>query len=213
MTANRFDALLRSLSASPSRRSALRLLVGSSLGSVLTLRPLSTDAKKGKGKRKNKKDKEKVTLCHNGQTITVAKSAEKAHLAHGDASGPCQPPLPNPLAPSCRGLDTPCTADAQCCTGICDSYFDQCKAVRFGCDPNVAGQCPNQGICCEASSAPGEFVCNSNPLTNPRGCGTACDAIRNCTNGTGNGAAECRNGVCCCSDAEPCSTDHPPCLP
>jgi len=31
----------------------------------------------------------KVTLCHNGHTITVAPQAVRAHLAHGDYLGPC----------------------------------------------------------------------------------------------------------------------------
>jgi hypothetical protein len=32
----------------------------------------------------------KVTLCHNGHTITVAPQAVRAHLAHGDSLGPCE---------------------------------------------------------------------------------------------------------------------------
>jgi hypothetical protein len=31
----------------------------------------------------------KVTICHNGHSITVAQSAVPAHLAHGDTVGPC----------------------------------------------------------------------------------------------------------------------------
>ncbi|NJN05192.1 MAG: hypothetical protein HC814_00585 [Rhodobacteraceae bacterium] len=31
----------------------------------------------------------KVTICHNGHSITVAQSAVPAHLAHGDTIGPC----------------------------------------------------------------------------------------------------------------------------
>jgi hypothetical protein len=31
----------------------------------------------------------KVTLCHNGQTITVGQPAAQAHLDHGDTAGPC----------------------------------------------------------------------------------------------------------------------------
>ncbi len=34
-------------------------------------------------------DGKKVTLCHNGNTIEVAKSAVDAHLAHGDTLGAC----------------------------------------------------------------------------------------------------------------------------
>lgn len=33
-----------------------------------------------------------VTLCHNGQTITVSESAVQAHLDHGDVLGACPPP-------------------------------------------------------------------------------------------------------------------------
>ena len=32
---------------------------------------------------------EKVTICHKGQTITVAEPAVQAHLKHGDTPGPC----------------------------------------------------------------------------------------------------------------------------
>jgi hypothetical protein len=38
----------------------------------------------------SKPDKDKVTICHRGHTITVAESALKAHLAHGDTIGPCE---------------------------------------------------------------------------------------------------------------------------
>ena len=32
---------------------------------------------------------EKVTICHNGHTITISQSALPAHLRHGDTIGPC----------------------------------------------------------------------------------------------------------------------------
>jgi len=32
----------------------------------------------------------KVTICHNGNTLSVAEAAVAAHLAHGDTLGPCQ---------------------------------------------------------------------------------------------------------------------------
>jgi hypothetical protein len=35
------------------------------------------------------KGREKVTICHKGHTITVARPAVKAHLKHGDHTGPC----------------------------------------------------------------------------------------------------------------------------
>jgi hypothetical protein len=35
-----------------------------------------------------------VTVCHNGNTLTVDDNALKAHLAHGDTEGPCQESTP-----------------------------------------------------------------------------------------------------------------------
>jgi hypothetical protein len=97
MIADRFDTVLRSLSQTPSRRNALRLLAGSALGGLLTREAGGALAKKGgKGKHKGKNEKgKKVTLCHNGQTITVSKSAAKGHKKHGDTAGPC-PSEPTP---------------------------------------------------------------------------------------------------------------------
>jgi hypothetical protein len=90
MVANHFDTVLRSLSQTPSRRNTLRLLGGSALGGLLMLGMGRTEAKKsGRGKGQNKKGK-KVTLCHNGQTIIVSRSAGKGHKKHGDTVGPCQ---------------------------------------------------------------------------------------------------------------------------
>jgi hypothetical protein len=35
-----------------------------------------------------------VTICHNGQTITVDESSLPAHLRHGDYQGPCTVDVP-----------------------------------------------------------------------------------------------------------------------
>ena len=34
---------------------------------------------------------DKVTLCHEGKTITVGPAAVSAHIAHGDTLGACEP--------------------------------------------------------------------------------------------------------------------------
>jgi len=89
------DLFARSLTTVRSRREALALLVGG--GALVGLG--EAEAKKGgKGKGKHKghgkgkgKGKEKVTICHKGQTITVARPAVRAHLAHGDTEGACAP--------------------------------------------------------------------------------------------------------------------------
>jgi hypothetical protein len=81
------------------------MLAGSALGGLLTHEPGNALAKKGgkgkgKGKTKNKMGKKgKVTLCHQGQTITVSKSAVKGHQKHGDTAGPCPvtPPSTGPV--------------------------------------------------------------------------------------------------------------------
>src|SRR5688572_7694846 len=104
MDADRFESLLRSLTTSPSRRGALRLLAGSALGSLLLGDPLAAEAKKGGGKggknggKKDKKckSKEKMTICHKGQTISISSCAWKAHQKHGDTVGECTGQNPPP---------------------------------------------------------------------------------------------------------------------
>jgi hypothetical protein len=111
MIVDRFDTLVQSLSQTPSRRTVLSLLASSAFGGLLTLGTGSTEAKqggKGKGKGKNTKGK-KVTLCHQGQTITVSKSAVKGHKKHGDTAGPCASAPPPPgavLTYQCPGPKT-----------------------------------------------------------------------------------------------------------
>jgi hypothetical protein len=117
----RIDAMLGAVITDPSRRDvlrsltgaglslgALRLLAGGTFGGLLTREAgeaLTKKGRKGNGKGKNTKGK-KVTLCHKGQTITVAKSAVKSHKRHGDTVGPC-PSGPTPprsvLAYQCPG--------------------------------------------------------------------------------------------------------------
>jgi len=47
---------------------------------------------KDKKDRDDKDEKEdKVTVCHNNHTITISKSALRAHLAHGDTREACIP--------------------------------------------------------------------------------------------------------------------------
>jgi hypothetical protein len=82
MNQTSFNAMARALNRIPSRRDMLRGLAVAGIGAG-SLRLSETEA----AKNKNKKGK-KVTLCHNGQTITVSKSAAKGHKKHGDTAGP-----------------------------------------------------------------------------------------------------------------------------
>ncbi len=192
MDARRFDTLARLLTRTGSRRRALLAALGGALGTTPGAFSVDEAAAKKKCPPCTKRNKQGKCKKKKPDGITCKNG------------GTCQGGRCVAAAPPCRGLDTPCTADAQCCSGICDSYFDECQAVRFGCDPIIAGQCPDQGICCTIPSSGDEFVCIDNPLTNRRACGgTSCgDARENCANfGT---AAQCQNGQCCCLDGETC---------
>ena len=75
-----FDSLARALHSPAARRSALGLLLGSTLG---LLELTSSEAKGKKGK--------KITLCLNGQTLSVKKSKKGKLLKQGaDQGAVCQ---------------------------------------------------------------------------------------------------------------------------
>jgi len=85
-----------------SRRARLRAghVAAAALGGLLlvgfTGAALAKYPKPGKGK-----GREKVTICHKGHTIRIAKPALPAHLRHGDTPGPCHhPPAPPPAQPT-----------------------------------------------------------------------------------------------------------------
>src|SRR5829696_8873803 len=122
MIADRFDTLVQSLSHTSSRRTAVRLLAGSALGSLLTVGASTAGAKPGgKGKGNGKKGKKgKVTLCHQGKTITVAKAGVKGHTQHGDTLGRCPTGATGPSGPTCTdGLTNGSETDVDCGGGTC----------------------------------------------------------------------------------------------
>lgn len=106
MDADRFETLLRAIPHSPSRRGALRVLVGAFAAVLPVLARSPAGAKKGRNKRgkKGKKVQRKVTICHQGQTKRVARSAVKIHRNHGDTMGAC--PIPPNLVSiyQCSGV-------------------------------------------------------------------------------------------------------------
>ncbi len=181
MDADRFDSLLRSLSNTPSRRGAMRLLLSSALTPLLALGALPAEAKmggngKGKGKGKGKKkDKGKATICHNGQTITVAKSAVKSHLKHGDTQGACPPPNGPGPTPNGPGASITCTdgvkngteTDADCGGGTCP----RCATGKT---------CATRNDCASARCAGGT-------------CQTCTDPNTDCGTDTGGGMCACRD--------------------
>ena len=106
MDSKQFDELVARLASGQSRREALKGIAGGALASVGVT---SVAAAQGKGKRgkataeKHKKShctkkqkRQKVTICHKGQTILVSKCAwKKGHRKHGDTikvyGVPCPP--------------------------------------------------------------------------------------------------------------------------
>lgn len=163
MDDERFDSLLRSLSGTASRRSALWLLTSSALGGLLTLGAVPTGARKrgrgkgkGKGNGKKGKDKQKVTICHNGQTITVSQSALKTHRKHGDTVGACSiQDSPQPSGPTCGALFATCKANDECCSDICFPFSTPqmcgCAAFAQACEENAnccSGKCTGNTCSC-----------------------------------------------------------------
>jgi hypothetical protein len=143
VTADRFDEFLRSVSRSPSRRGAFRLLASSVLGSLLPLGAGSTTARKGgKGKNKKrkgkgkKKSKGKVTLCHDGQTIRVSQPAAKVLLKFGGRKGPCATPDPPPPEPTCSPA---CPAGMRCAGTQCVVGQGTCPPGGSTCLSNAGG--------------------------------------------------------------------------
>ena len=98
MDSKQFDDLVARLARGSTRRDAIRGVAAGALGSVAgvaTVVSAKNDGTKDKKPKKDKKKKckgkgkEKVTICHKGQTISVSRCALKGHLGHGDTEGPC----------------------------------------------------------------------------------------------------------------------------
>ena len=154
-----FDDLARALAeGSISRRRALKLFVGSALAALIPSRALAQP--------------KKVAICHKPgtpeeKTMEVPKSAVASHLGHGDRLGPCgtttttstststsSTTSTSTTTPMCLPNGGTCTADTQCCSGICDSRFGICRLCRSegnSCTANnnqcCTGNCEN-GFCC-----------------------------------------------------------------
>ncbi len=200
MDGSRFDALSRSLVSSPSRRGALRLLAGSALSGWLAWDSQPADAKK----------KHKVTLCHQGQTISVSKKAKKKHLKHGDTLGACAR-CPQPAAPHfCASANTCVPAcpsgtvfDPTSCTCVCTAPSACCRCANGACfqGPEVTTFAACQDRCQSVGSSDQNWesaqgatyertvVCSAAGLCTETcravTCGTAnaCTAISDCAGG------------------------------
>jgi hypothetical protein len=136
MDSNTFDSLSRTLAGGSTRRRFNGALAAFGLGSIASLRVLGADAadarKKGKGKKK-------VTVCHDGQTIRVAKRALKKHLRHGATRGECPTPEAQ-CVPDCTGPLGPKECGSDGCGGTCGTcpqLLPICSPITFTCEPII----------------------------------------------------------------------------
>jgi hypothetical protein len=182
MDGDRFDQLLRSLAERPSRRAALRLLVGSILGNLVLLTVTETEAHDKLKKCKKIDDKDKRKKC--------VKKAKKHNATHTTQPSACATGLPR-----CGGDCCPtalANASVECgegfdgngnagfgCTYTCHPGWEDCDGnYQNGCetqvatDPNNCGLCgrtcnghPDGPVCCQCLCGPGGgtdcATCNS----------------------------------------------------
>ena len=139
------DTLARSLTTTGSRRSAL----AAGLSSLLAFSALPTAAKRKK-KKKKKKIEELVTLCVNGQTLTVPKSVALSLIAQGATYGACPPPPPPPppCVPTCGAAHCGPDGCGGTC-GTCNPTTEQC----CNCGPTRPGECLSNLNSCD-------IICN-----------------------------------------------------
>ena len=196
MDADRFDALSRALTDTPSRRTLLRLLAGSAVGSLLGLSTRSTEARKKK--KKKKKKKKRCTPRCAGKSCGPNGCGGSCGSCSGGAScsagGTCTCPPGQEL---CRGS----------CVAICTGPVG---AVR---DPRTCGCCVQAGQTCPA---PGGLACCTGTCEPNNRCAgiedfSACEFDDQCD------SWNCSGGVCRCAsgwevcDGQcwfPCSAGH-----
>lgn len=197
MDVDRFDHLARlfALPESPTRR-ALSTTIAVALAGVLGTHPQERADARNRGKpRKRRKGREqqavseakkrnKVTVCHQGQTITVPSKKKKVHLRHGDTPGPC--PVPTTSPPTTRPPDDciPACGDKTCGGNGCGG---SCPPGCVGNDVCLDGQCVCQPQCSNREC--GDDGCGATcGICNP---GEACSA-----NGRCNCVPDCDDRVC-----------------
>ena len=100
MDSKQFDELVARLASGQTRRDAVKGIAGGALASVGVASVASSQGKSKRGKAtaqrhkkphcKKSEKKEKLTICHKGNSIVVSQCAwKRAHKKHGDTKGPC----------------------------------------------------------------------------------------------------------------------------
>lgn len=190
MEADRFDDIIRTLSAAPSRRIIVQAFAGLTLaGGLGTLAGLrDADARKKKRKKKKKKKSAASGGCIpacGGETPTCC-------------SGNCVNTATNES--NCGSCGETCPPGQTCCEGTCANLATDeanCSACGVSCGP---GQSCCGGACLDTAADP----------ENCGGCGTMCGANAVCDEGSCTcppDRAAC-NGQCACfHPACGCATD------
>jgi hypothetical protein len=126
--------------------------------------------------------RKKVTLCHNGQTLSVRRRAKKKHLRHGDTLGPCPPVDCPPGQKPCQGR---CIAANQCCTAAdCPTNAGRvCQDGQCVCVPDCNGgtTCDTGDGCGGTCTCSDAAFCNEGVCV---ACNPSCPAGQRCVHGT-----------------------------
>jgi hypothetical protein len=142
----RFDTILRSLSAGPSRRDALRLFAGATLGGLIANGAISTAAKR-RGKSKGKHKKRRTGAVATPPTSTSS------------------PPPPRPAEPTCTDsvrngneTDVDCGGTCpRCAVGKTCVARNDCASAR--CEAGTCQTCANALTDCATDSDGSQCFC------------------------------------------------------
>lgn len=154
METQRFDHLVRSLTASGSRRGLLARVAFAPLGAGLLALPAAEAAAK--------KRKRKATICQNGQTVKVSKKKLKKRLRQGATRGACGcvPRSTCPADLNCGVIDDSCGGTITCGT---------CGGANPYCVENVCRACTADNPCAAGS------LCVANTCEPCDVCANGCD--------------------------------------
>lgn len=181
MDGTRFDAFTRNMRTRLERR---HIFVGAVAGIASLQSLIEVDAKKKGKKGKRGKKKAPITVCLNGQTLTVPASGSGALLSQGAVTGACapvsppaspppSPPVspPPPHAPICDDKNW-CVDRFSCGEGNCNCW------VRADNEQHICGGATRNASSCE--ECPSDLVCVNGGIGNcaqwPFLCVTPCTA-------------------------------------
>lgn len=189
MDVDRFDALSRSLSTTPSRRGALRLLTGSIFGGLITLGSRDIEAHNAKSACKKKSGKAKKKCL---------KKAKKHAASHTTVTSTCTPNCGGKTCgdDGCGGSCGPCTGGS--CSGgacVCTNGLVACGS-RCAMGNGSLVSCPPNGVTTACCSGTCRELFNGPQVCQGRAVGDACEVPAQCNSNV------CTGGVCRCPSGQ-----------